>query len=184
MPSTARYDVFISYTVTRTAGWRPHCRRALSGSPSRGTGCARCACSGHGRARGQPRLWGTIEAALRDSGWLILLASPEAAQSSSLDREVAWWLADKSADRMLIAAITRAALERGGGGIGRARRSRLRSAAHPGVLVVVDLTEYGPPDNGSAFRTKISPPCPRRCAAWTGHADRRAPAPAPADDAG
>jgi WD40 repeat protein len=47
-------------------------------------------------------LWGSIEQALADSEWFILLASPEAARSFWVRREVAWWLANRSADRMLI----------------------------------------------------------------------------------
>ena len=105
MPSTARYDVFISYN-RRQDGWL---------APALQAGLERFAKPWY-RMRAlrvfrdtaslaaSPELWGTIEAALRDSSWLILLASPEAAQSSWVDREVAWWLANKSADRMLIAA--------------------------------------------------------------------------------
>ena len=105
MPSTARYDVFISYN-RRQDGWL---------APALQAGLERFAKPWY-RMRAlrvfrdtaslaaSPELWGTIEAALRDSSWLILLASPEAAQSSWVDREVAWWLANKSADRMLIVA--------------------------------------------------------------------------------
>jgi MTH538 TIR-like domain (DUF1863) len=105
MPSTAGYDAFISYS-RRQDDWLA---AALQG------GLERFAKPWH-RVRGlrvfrdkaslsaSPELWGSIEAALRDSRWLIVLASPEAARSPWVDREVAWWLANKSADRILLVA--------------------------------------------------------------------------------
>ncbi len=52
-----------------------------------------------------PRLWESIERALAASEWLILLASPEAAQSPWIEREVQWWLENKPdpVDHLLIA---------------------------------------------------------------------------------
>jgi hypothetical protein len=47
-------------------------------------------------------LWPSVERALAQSRYLILLASPEAAASPSVGKEVAWWLANKSADTILI----------------------------------------------------------------------------------
>jgi len=49
-----------------------------------------------------PHLWPTIEAALRDSRYFILLASQEAAASQWVQREVDWWLQNRSADTLLI----------------------------------------------------------------------------------
>jgi WD40 repeat protein len=49
-----------------------------------------------------PSLWASIERALASSKWLVLMASPEAARSIWVDREVAWWLRNRSADRVLI----------------------------------------------------------------------------------
>jgi hypothetical protein len=51
-----------------------------------------------------PSLWPSIEAALGDSRFLVLLASPEAAASPWVNKEVQWWLDHKSADTLLIAA--------------------------------------------------------------------------------
>jgi WD40 repeat protein len=105
MPSTAGYDAFISYS-RRQDGWL---------APALQGGLERFAKPWY-RVRGlrvfrdkaslaaSPELWGSIEAALRDSRWFILLASPEAARSPWVDREVAWWLANKSADRILVVA--------------------------------------------------------------------------------
>lgn len=50
-----------------------------------------------------PELWPSIESALNQSEYLILLASPEAGASKWVDREVSWWLRNKKVDRLLIA---------------------------------------------------------------------------------
>jgi hypothetical protein len=47
-------------------------------------------------------LGGTIERALASSSWLILLASPEAARSPWVNREVAWWREHKPADHVCV----------------------------------------------------------------------------------
>jgi MTH538 TIR-like domain (DUF1863) len=49
-----------------------------------------------------PGLWTAIEEALARSRWLVVMASPEAAGSPWVDREISWWLANRSADRLLI----------------------------------------------------------------------------------
>jgi WD40 repeat protein len=51
-----------------------------------------------------PQLWPSVEAALAASRWLILLASPSAADSAWVRREVAWWLDNKPMDRLLLVA--------------------------------------------------------------------------------
>ena len=48
-----------------------------------------------------PHLWSAIEESLDDSEWFVLLASPASAESEWVDRELAHWLAAKSADRIL-----------------------------------------------------------------------------------
>jgi MTH538 TIR-like domain (DUF1863) len=50
-----------------------------------------------------PHLWPTIEAALADSRFLILLASTKAARSMWVGKEVTYWLEQKSTDTLLIA---------------------------------------------------------------------------------
>jgi hypothetical protein len=49
-----------------------------------------------------PDLWSSIETALACSRWFVLMASPEAAQSTWVNREVAWWRANKSPERLLV----------------------------------------------------------------------------------
>ncbi len=48
-----------------------------------------------------PHLWSAIEAALDESEWFVLLASPESAQSPWVGKEVSHWLATKSVERIL-----------------------------------------------------------------------------------
>jgi WD40 repeat protein len=50
-----------------------------------------------------PHLWTTIEEALAGSGWLILMASPESAQSGWVAREISWWRAHRPPNHLLIA---------------------------------------------------------------------------------
>ncbi|MCC6888563.1 MAG: tetratricopeptide repeat protein [Hyphomicrobiales bacterium] len=50
-----------------------------------------------------PQLWTSIEQALANSRFLILLAAPESAASRWVDREVAFWLRHKGPDTLLIA---------------------------------------------------------------------------------
>ena len=49
-----------------------------------------------------PSLWKAIEAALVESEYFLLMASPEAASSQWVQREIDWWLANRSADSVLI----------------------------------------------------------------------------------
>ncbi len=49
-----------------------------------------------------PHLWGSIEEALSNSEWFILLASPEAARSPWVSREIRWWLEHRSSDRLIL----------------------------------------------------------------------------------
>ena len=49
-----------------------------------------------------PALWPTIVAALQESRYFLLMASPAAAQSSWVQKEVEWWLQHRPADRLLI----------------------------------------------------------------------------------
>ncbi|MCA1695324.1 MAG: TIR domain-containing protein, partial [Actinobacteria bacterium] len=49
-----------------------------------------------------PDLWSSIENALASSTWLLLMASPEAARSKWVNREVMWWLENNSPQRLLV----------------------------------------------------------------------------------
>jgi WD40 repeat protein len=52
-----------------------------------------------------PEMWASIQSALERSDWFILMASPASAASPWVQREVAWWLENRSADHMLIALV-------------------------------------------------------------------------------
>jgi WD40 repeat protein len=49
-----------------------------------------------------PELWPAIEQALAQARYFVLLASPEAARSPWVDREVGWWRAHRGRDTVLI----------------------------------------------------------------------------------
>jgi hypothetical protein len=49
-----------------------------------------------------PALWSSIEQGLEASEYFLLVASPSAARSVWMGREVAWWLAHKRAEHILI----------------------------------------------------------------------------------
>jgi hypothetical protein len=49
-----------------------------------------------------PELWGSIQKALADADYFILLASSQAAQSKWVEQEVDWWLRNRSSSRLLI----------------------------------------------------------------------------------
>jgi WD40 repeat protein len=49
-----------------------------------------------------PELWDSIETALKQSEYFILLASPLAAASKWVQEEVTWWLRNRNADQFLI----------------------------------------------------------------------------------
>jgi tetratricopeptide (TPR) repeat protein len=52
-----------------------------------------------------PHLWPTIEKALSESRFLLVLAAPEAAASQWVNKEVAWWLEHKGIDTLLLAVV-------------------------------------------------------------------------------
>jgi hypothetical protein len=49
-----------------------------------------------------PSLWETIQTALADSEYFLLMASPEAAESPWVRKEVEWWITNRSASNLLI----------------------------------------------------------------------------------
>lgn len=49
-----------------------------------------------------PALWPAIERALSESEFFLLLASPQAAASPWVIREIQWWLTNRSVDKILV----------------------------------------------------------------------------------
>ncbi len=129
--ATSGYDAFISYSHTLDGAlaralqtgleqfakpwYRPRALRVFRDTTS---------------LSANPGLWSSIEKALAHSAWLVLMASPEAARSRWVDREVAWWLANKSPQRVLV-VLTEGefAWDETGQGDGRARPCHQRCAA-------------------------------------------------------
>jgi hypothetical protein len=79
-----------------------------------------------------PALWEAIERALGSSEWFLLLASPEAARSEWVDREVAWWLAHRGPERLLV-LLTAGELVWDANGIDEARSNALPASAVTGL---------------------------------------------------
>src|SRR5829696_7997268 len=52
-----------------------------------------------------PGLWTSIESALKDAEFFVYLASPTAAQSPWVQKQVAWWLKNRSYQSFLIIAL-------------------------------------------------------------------------------
>src|SRR4051812_20977165 len=49
-----------------------------------------------------PGLWSSIESALNKSEWFLLIASPEAATSVWVQKELSWWIDNRSLGKLLI----------------------------------------------------------------------------------
>jgi hypothetical protein len=99
-----RYKAFISYSHGADNRLAPALRTALHGfaKPWYRLRAMRVFRDETGLAI-TSALWPSIEAALLDSEYFLLLASPDAAASEWVQREVAWWLDRRAADHLLIA---------------------------------------------------------------------------------
>ncbi len=102
-PPSKRYAAFMSYSHSGSAGIAPalqHGLRALGRSWFRAPDLA--IFRDNTGLAATPALWPTIERALADSRWLILLASPESAASPWVAKEVQWWLRHRSPHEILL----------------------------------------------------------------------------------
>ena len=97
-----RFDAFISYSHTADADLAPALRRGLHqlAKPWYKTRAAKVFVDNASLST-NPALWTSITAALDGSRNFVLLCSPEAARSEWVDKEVAFWLAHKSAGSLL-----------------------------------------------------------------------------------
>jgi WD40 repeat protein len=99
----ARYDAFVSYSH---AGEADVARRLQEGverfaKPWYRTRSLRLFLDKNSLTA-SPSLWSSIETALADSRWLVLVCSPSSVQSPWIDREIRWWLEHRSAETLLI----------------------------------------------------------------------------------
>lgn len=101
------YDAFISYSHEHDGSFAPALQTALErfAKPWYRMRAVRVFRDDADLAA-NPGLWRSIEGALSSSAWFVLLASAQAAQSSWVEREVAWWLTHRGPERMLIAATS------------------------------------------------------------------------------
>ena len=107
MPSQAkmasRYDGFISYSHSADGKLAPALQRAFQSLARpwyrlRALHVFRDETS----LSANPALWTSIEKALSESRWFIYLASPGAAASPWVRREIQWWLANRDLSSLLI----------------------------------------------------------------------------------
>lgn len=101
--ATAKYDGFISYSHAADASLAPSLQRALHALARpwyrlRSLHVFRDETS----LAANPALWPSIERALSASRCFIYLASPRAAASIWVQREVDWWLTHRGASNMLV----------------------------------------------------------------------------------
>jgi WD40 repeat protein len=99
----ARFDAFVSYSHGEERGVARRLQSGVErfGKPWYRTRALRLFLDTNSLSA-DPKLWGTIERALGDSEWFVLVTSPKAAGSRWVDREIRWWLQHRSAGRMLI----------------------------------------------------------------------------------
>lgn len=95
------YDAFISYSHEKDGALAPRLRSAIQKAcRTNGTTVPAVFLDESGLAP-SPALWSSIAGALDDSEYLVLLASPEAARSEWVDRELRHWLSAKPVDKVL-----------------------------------------------------------------------------------
>jgi len=98
------YDAFLSYSHAADHRLAPAVQRCLHRLAKRWyQPRALRVFRDKGSLVANPDLWVTLENALRDSRYFILLASPEAARSEWVRREVSFWQANRERDALLIA---------------------------------------------------------------------------------
>src|SRR5262245_49883647 len=97
-----RYDAFLSYSHAADGRLAPALQRGMQRLAKPWYRLRALAVFRDESAlSANPHLWSSIQDALDESEWFVLLASPEAVQSEWVNRELEYWLAHKSADRIL-----------------------------------------------------------------------------------
>ena len=103
MAAAAGYDAFISYSHQHDKLLGPALQAGLErfATPWYRPGTLRVF-RDEASLSASTALWPSIEEALQSSDWFILLASPAAASSEWVDREVRWWLDHHGTERLLV----------------------------------------------------------------------------------
>jgi hypothetical protein len=148
-PGHVRYAAFLSYSRDADAELAPALQSALQrlAKPWNSLRALRVFRDDAGMAA-NPDLWAGIRRALDESEFLILLASPGAAASPWVDREVAYWLATKPRENLMI-GLTAGAIVWSGGDFDRERTTSIPPAlfgAFGGEPRWIDLTGLRPAD--------------------------------------
>jgi len=99
----SKYDAFVSYSH---AGEQGIARRLQEGverfaKPWYRTRSMRLFLDSNSLTA-SPSLWSSIEEALADSRWLVLIASEHSGRSPWVEREIRWWLENRSAKSLLM----------------------------------------------------------------------------------
>ena len=96
------YDGFISYSHAADGALAPALQQGLQrlAKPWHSRRALRIFRDETGLSTNR-HLWSAIETALDESAWFVLLASPEAARSEWVNKEISHWLATKSVDHLL-----------------------------------------------------------------------------------
>ena len=99
-----KYDAFLSYSHAADGLLAPALRTALHGfaRPWYQFRAAVHVFRDRTSLSANPALWPSIVAALQESRWFLLAASPQAAASPWVQDEVRWWLENRSQQQMLI----------------------------------------------------------------------------------
>ncbi|MEU9351630.1 TIR domain-containing protein [Streptomyces griseoloalbus] len=98
-----RYAAFISYSHQADSQRARHLRQALHGfaRPWNRTRALRVFLD-NAALSADPGLWSTVEQALADSEFLVLLASPGSARSPWVGKEITWWRQGPRPDKLLL----------------------------------------------------------------------------------
>jgi WD40 repeat protein len=112
LPSTVRYQVFISYSQSADGTLAPALQNSLKRFAKPWLGRSKIRVFRDDTSLNvTPQLWPSIEAAINDAEYFLLLASPQAARSDWVQKEVNCWLqSDPKAERLLI-VITEGTIE-------------------------------------------------------------------------
>src|SRR5262245_60893018 len=96
------YDAFISYSHAADGTFAPALQRGLQrfAKPWNARRALRVFRDETGLST-NPHLWSSIQDAIDESQWFVLLASEDAARSDWVNKEIAHWVATKSVDRLL-----------------------------------------------------------------------------------
>jgi WD40 repeat protein len=98
------FDAFMSYSHARDGLLAPFLQREIERFATPWYRKRSCRIfRDEANLKANSALWNSIEESLETSRWFIYLASPEAAASTWVNQEVAWWLANRSRDRLVIA---------------------------------------------------------------------------------